>query len=140
VILGLWKLDAFSFSCLINPRDVPKPSPCCSHHYDSHRRRLLPYIHVGTELFVLLISFSYYYYYSISPMQVIYNYISEANHISGVYNFAAVLHLQFIQHVLFFPVLNMFCAFYIITFRSMCAVPSMAAFFSSLIYCFPGIF
>jgi len=102
------------------------------------------YIHVGTELSVLvLISFRYYYYYyyycyyySLSPIQGIYNYISEANHISGVYNFAAVLYLQFTQHVLFyiynlqftqhvlfFPVLNMFCVFYIITFRSMCAVP-----------------
>jgi len=73
-------------------------------------------------------------------MQVIYNYIPEANHISGVCNFAAVLHLQFTQRVLFCPVLNMFCAFYIITFRSICAVPSMAVFISSLISCFPGIF
>jgi len=44
-------------------------------------------------------------------MQGIYNYIFEATHISGVYNFPAVLHSQFMQHVLFFPVLNMFCAF-----------------------------
>ena len=143
MISGLGKLEAFSFGCLVNPRDVPKPSfvaalimtatggDCCH-----------TYIHVGTELSVLvLISFRYYYYYycyyySLSPIQGIYNYISEANHISGVYNFAAVLYLQFTQHVLFyiynlqftqhvlfFPVLNMFCVFYIITFRSMCAVP-----------------
>jgi len=35
-------------------------------------------------------------------MHGIYNYIAETNHISGVYNVAAVLHLQFALHVMLF--------------------------------------
>ena len=37
-----------------------------------------------------------------------------------------------------FHTLNMFCTFYISTFRSMCAVPNVAIFCSSLISCFSG--
>jgi len=36
------------------------------------------------------------------------------------------------------PVLNLLY-FYISTFRSMCAVPNMAVFWSSLTSCFPGV-
>jgi len=34
-------------------------------------------------------------------MQVIYNYIPETNHISGVYSVAAVLYLQLCYNVIF---------------------------------------
>jgi hypothetical protein len=40
-------------------------------------------------------------------------------------------------HIILFPMLNIF-HFHINTFRSMCAVPNMAVFSSSLISCFPG--
>ena len=35
-------------------------------------------------------------------MQGIYNYIPETNHVSRVYSVAAVLHLQFVLHVMVF--------------------------------------
>ena len=35
-----------------------------------------------------------------------YNYISETNHVSKVYNFAAILWLQFVVDVILFPMLN----------------------------------
>jgi hypothetical protein len=41
-------------------------------------------------------------------MQGIYNYIPETNHISRVHSVAAVLYLQFVLHVMLFPLLNMF--------------------------------
>ena len=51
-----------------------------------------------------------------------------------------VLHLLLLIMVLtsLVPVLNLLY-FYIRTFRSMCAVPNMAVFWSSLTSCFPGM-
>ena len=47
-------------------------------------------------------------------MQGIYNYsyIPETNHVSRVYSVAAVLYLQFVLHVMFFLLWNMFCTLY----------------------------
>ena len=39
-------------------------------------------------------------------MQGIYNSIRETNHVSRVYNVAAVLYLQFMLHVMLFHMLN----------------------------------
>jgi hypothetical protein len=39
-------------------------------------------------------------------MQGIYNYVLETNHVSRVYSVAAILHLQLMLHVMFFPTLN----------------------------------
>ena len=44
-------------------------------------------------------------------MQDIYDYMSETNHVSRVYNVAAVLYLQFVLHVMLFRMLDMFCTF-----------------------------
>ena len=44
-------------------------------------------------------------------IQRIYNYIPEVNRVSKVYISAAVLHLQFVLHVMLFRILNMFCVF-----------------------------
>ena len=58
----------------------------------------------------------------------IYNYIPETNPVSRVYSVASVLQLQFIVHVMLFP---------------MCAVPSMAVICSSgfcaFLLCFSSI-
>ena len=56
-----------------------------------------------------------------------------------VYSVAAMLQSQFTLHVVLFPMLY---ALYlkIITFRSLCAVPSTALFCYSLISYFPGTF
>ena len=70
-------------------------------------------------------------------MQGIYTYIPETNYVPKEYNVAAIL-LQFMVLVSLVSVLNLL-KFYIITFRSMCAVPIMAVFCSSLTSCFPGM-
>jgi len=69
-----------------------------------------------------------------------YNYIGlpDTNRVSRVYNDTAVLWLQYLVHVRLFPKINLLC-FYINTFRSTCAVPSVAVVCSSLVLCFPGL-
>jgi hypothetical protein len=49
-----------------------------------------------------------------------------------------MLRLQYMLHVMFFPMLCV-VYFYISTFRSVCAVLSIAVFCSSLMSCFPGM-
>ena len=71
-------------------------------------------------------------------MQGIYTYIPETNYVPREYSVAAILLLLFMVLISLVSVLNLFC-FYISTFRSMCAVPNMADFFSSLTSCFPGM-
>jgi len=60
------------------------------------------------------------------------------HHVSKVRTAAAILQLQFMLHVMLLPMLNVL-HFYISTFRSVCAVPNIAGFCSSLIECFPGM-
>ena len=71
-------------------------------------------------------------------MQGFYNYIPETDHICRVSNIAATQQLQFVVHVMLFPVLNVLQV-YISTSQSMCAVPSLAVFCSSLILYFLGM-
>jgi len=67
----------------------------------------------------------------ISFMQGIYTYIPETNYVSSEYSVAAILLLLFIVLISLVPVLNLLY-FYISSFQSMCAVPNMAVFCSSL--------
>ena len=69
-------------------------------------------------------------------MQAIYSYIPETNYIPREYSVAAILLFLIMVLVSLVPVLNLLY-FYISTFRSMCAVPNMAVFCSSLTSCFP---
>jgi len=71
-------------------------------------------------------------------MQCIYTYIPETNYVPREYSVAAILLLPFMVLISLVSVLNLLY-FYISTFRSMCAVPNMAVFCSSLTSCFPGI-
>jgi len=71
-------------------------------------------------------------------MQGIYTYIPETNYVTREYSVAAVLLLLFTVLISLVSVLNLLY-FYISTFRSMCAVPNMAVFCSSLASCFPGM-
>jgi len=73
-----------------------------------------------------------------SFLQGIYTYIPETNYIPREYSVAAILLLLFVVLISLVPVLNLLY-FYISTFRSMCAVPNMAVFCSSLTSCFPGV-
>ena len=74
----------------------------------------------------------------ISFMQGIYTYIPDTNYVPREYSVAAILLLLFMVLISLVPVLNLLY-FYISTFRSMCAVPNMAVFWSSLTSCFPGM-
>ena len=71
-------------------------------------------------------------------MQGIYTYIPETNYVPREYSVADILLLLFMVLISLVSVLNLLCC-YISTFRSMCAVPNMAVFCSSLTSCFPGM-
>jgi hypothetical protein len=71
-----------------------------------------------------------------SCMQGIYTHIPEKNYVRREYSVAAILLLLFMVLISLVSVLNLLY-FYISTFRSMCAVPNMAVFCSSLTSCFP---
>ena len=64
-------------------------------------------------------------------MQGIYTCIPETNYVARDYSVAAILLLLFMVFISLLSVLNLLY-FYISTFRSMCAVPNMAVFCSSL--------
>ena len=74
----------------------------------------------------------------ISFMQGSYTYIPETNCVPREYSVAAILLLLFMVLISLVSVLNLLY-FYSSTFRSMCAVPNMAVFCSSLTSCFPGM-
>ena len=67
----------------------------------------------------------------ISFMQGIYTYISETNHVLREHCVAAILVLLFMVLISLVPALTPLYL-YVSTFRSMCAVPNMAVFCSSL--------
>jgi hypothetical protein len=71
-------------------------------------------------------------------MQGIYTYIPKTNHVPREYIVAAVLLLLFMVPISLVPALTLLY-FYVSTFRSMCAVPNMAVFCSSLTSWFPGM-
>ena len=71
-------------------------------------------------------------------MQGIYTYIPETNYVPREYSCAASLLLLFTVLISLVPMLSLLY-FYISIFRSMCAVPNMAVFCSSLTSCFPGM-
>ena len=65
-------------------------------------------------------------------MQGIYAYVPETNHVPREYSVSAILSLLFMVSISLVPALALLY-FYVSTFRSMCAVPSMAVFCSSFI-------
>jgi len=71
-------------------------------------------------------------------MQGIYTYTPETNHVPREYSVAAILSLPFMVPIPLFPALALLY-FYVSTFRSMCAVPSMAVFCTSLTSWFSGM-
>ena len=71
-------------------------------------------------------------------MKVIYTYIPEANYVPREYSVADILLLLFMVLTSLVSVLNLLYL-YISTFWSVCALPNMAVFRSSLTSYFPGI-
>ena len=92
---------------------------------DSLKRNNFLYFHCSI---IIIISF----------MQGIYTYIPETNYVPKEYSVAAILLLLFMVLISLVPMFNLLY-FYISTFRSMCAVPNMAVFCSSLTSRFPGM-
>ena len=74
----------------------------------------------------------------ISFMQGVCTNIPDTNSVRREYSVAAILLLLFMVLISLVSVLNLLY-FYISTFRSMCAVPNMAVFCSSLTSCFPDM-
>ena len=74
----------------------------------------------------------------VSFMKGIYTHIRKTYYVPREYSVAAVLLLLFMVLISLVIVLNLLY-FYISIFRSMCAVPNMAVFCSSLTSCFPGM-
>jgi len=64
--------------------------------------------------------------------------IMYLSHVSSVYYIRASLWLQFVVHVMSFPMINVLF-FYVRTFRGICAVTNIAVFCSSLMSCLPGM-
>jgi len=60
------------------------------------------------------------------------------NYVPREYIVAAILLLLFMVLISLVSVMNLLY-FYMSTFRSMCTVPNMAIFWSSLTSCFPGM-
>ena len=71
-------------------------------------------------------------------MQGIFTYIPETNYVPREYSVLAILLFLFMLLISLVSVLNLLC-FYISTFQSMCAVPNMDVFCSSLTSWFPGM-
>jgi hypothetical protein len=71
-------------------------------------------------------------------MQGIYAYIPETNHVPREHRVAAILVLLFMVRISLVPTLTQLYLC-VSTFRSMCAVPNMAVFCSSLTSWFPGM-
>ena len=71
-------------------------------------------------------------------MQGIYTHIPETNYVPREHGVAAILLFLFMVLISLLAELNLLY-FYISTFRSMCAVPNMAVFCSSLTSWFPGM-
>jgi hypothetical protein len=71
-------------------------------------------------------------------MQRILTHIPDTNYVPREYIVAVILSLLFMVPLSLVPSWALLC-FYISTFRSMCAVPNMAVFCSSLTSWFPGM-
>jgi hypothetical protein len=74
----------------------------------------------------------------VSFMQGIHTHNPETNHVPRGYIVAAILSLLFMMPVSLVPALALLF-FHVSTFQSVCAVPSMALFCSSLTSWFPGM-
>jgi len=98
----------------------------------------LQLINIITIIIIIIIIITIIIIIIISSMLGIYTYIPETNYIPMEYSVAAILLLLFIVLISLVSVLNLLY-FYISTFRSMCAVPNMTVFCSSLTSCFPGM-
>ena len=86
------------------------------------------FIHVFITFIIVIISF----------IKGLYTYIPETNCVPREYSVAAILLLLFMVPISLVSVLNLLY-FYISTFQSMCAVPNMAVFCSSLTLWFPDM-
>ena len=129
-----WVCSSFMFpvnhnfwsSRWVHPLDMTIPNELFSGYLIQYRN-LRVHVYLIIIIIIIIISF----------MQSIYTYIPETNYVPTEYSAAAILLLLYMVLISLVSVLNLLY-FYISTFRSMCAVPNMAVFCSSLTSCFPG--
>ena len=101
----------------------------CSPEFINNCRDLIVFMSSIIIIIIIIIS---------SFMQGIYTFIPKINYVPREHSVAAILLLLFMVLISLLLVLNLLY-FYISTFRSMCAVPNMAVFCSSLTLWFPGM-
>jgi len=97
------------------------PKCVCCDQYGCFLQFLIIIITIIIIIIIIIISF----------MHVIFTYIPEKNYVPREYSVAAILLLLFTVLLSLVSVVNLLY-FYISTFRSVCAVPNMAVFCSSL--------
>ena len=100
-------------------------SSCCCRHHRCCRHCCNVVVVIIIIIIIIIISF----------MQGTYSHIPETNYVPREHSVAAILLFLFMALISLVSVLNLLY-FYISTFRSMCAVPNMAVFCSSLTSCF----
>ena len=115
-------LVPLSSSETLSPSSSSPSYHCICHAFFKDWRGHLKFIIIITIITTITI---------ISFMQGIYTHIPETNYVPKEYSVAAILLFLFMVLISLVSVLNLL-NFYISTFRSMCAVPNMAVFCSSL--------
>ena len=91
---------------------------------------------MNTYLIMFVIIIIIYYYYCHHNLLYVGHLYLYTNYVPREYSVATILLLLFMVLISLVSVLNLLY-FYISIFRSICAVPNMAVFWSSLTSCFP---
>ena len=92
----------------------------------------------GSDIIIVIVIILLIIIIIISFLQGIYTYIPETNHVPRDYSVSAILSLLFMVPISLVPALAVLY-FHVSTYRSMCAVPNMAVFYSSFTSRFPGM-
>jgi len=95
-------------------------------------------LHMTMEFIIIIIIITIIIIIIVSFTHGSHTHIPKTNHVPRGYIVAAILSLLFMVPLSLVPALALLF-FYVSTFRSMCAVPSMAVFCSSLTSWFPGM-
>ena len=127
----MYSLILSSHLCLL----LSLSSKCLHHNSLCISLLLQTYYIIDYIIIIIIIIITIIIIIIISFMQGIYTYIPETNYVPREYSVAAILLLLFMVLISSVSVLSLL-NFYISTFRSMCAVPNVAVFCSSLTSCF----
>ena len=130
-LVSVLNLLYFYISNFRSMRAVPNMAVFCSSLTSCFPGMLLTYFLNDFEIIIIIIIIIII-TIIISFMLGIYTYIPETNYVPREYSVAAILLLLFMVPISLVSVLNLL-NFYISTFQSMCVVPNMAVFCSSVV-------